>query len=112
MTDSLLSRPIGVAIPARGSNIRVVATGLLIVMAAVFLAARYFGMRQYGRIYGALYVPFGLSSALSPMAYGAVRDATGNYDAILTAAIGIFIVGGALLLTLGAYPRDTESTTA
>lgn len=77
-----------------------------------FLAARYFGMRQYGRIYGALYVPFGLSSALSPMAYGAVRDATGNYDAILTAAIGIFIVGGALLLTLGAYPRDTESTTA
>ena len=38
MTDSLLSRPIGVAIPARGSNIRVVATGLLIVMAAVFLA--------------------------------------------------------------------------
>ncbi len=32
----------GVAIPARGSNIRVVATGLLIVMAAVFLAARYF----------------------------------------------------------------------
>ena len=42
MTDSLLSRPIGVAIPARGSNIRVVATGLLIVMAAVFLAARYF----------------------------------------------------------------------
>jgi uncharacterized membrane-anchored protein YjiN (DUF445 family) len=42
MTDSLLSRPMGVAIPARGSNIRVVATGLLIVMAAVFLAARYF----------------------------------------------------------------------
>ena len=32
----------GVAIPAQGSNIRVVATGLLIVMAAVFLAARYF----------------------------------------------------------------------
>ena len=42
MTDRTLSRPIGVAIPARGSNIRVVATGLLIVMAFVFLGAKYF----------------------------------------------------------------------
>ena len=29
MTDRILPRPIGVAIPAKGSNIRVVATGLL-----------------------------------------------------------------------------------
>ncbi|AJA07831.1 hypothetical protein SKP52_04520 [Sphingopyxis fribergensis] len=42
MTDHMLSRPIGVAIPARGSNIRVVATGLLIVMAFVFLGAKYY----------------------------------------------------------------------
>ncbi|MEI4505405.1 DUF445 domain-containing protein [Sphingopyxis sp. CCNWLW253] len=42
MTDRTLSRPIGVAIPARGSNIRVVATGLLVVMAFVFIGAKYF----------------------------------------------------------------------
>ncbi|WP_447751614.1 DUF445 domain-containing protein [Sphingopyxis fribergensis] len=42
MTDRTLSRPIGVAIPARGSNIRVVATGLLVVMAFVFLGARFY----------------------------------------------------------------------
>ncbi len=42
MTDHMLARPIGVAIPARGSNIRVVATGLLVVMALVFLGAKYY----------------------------------------------------------------------
>jgi uncharacterized membrane-anchored protein YjiN (DUF445 family) len=42
MTDRTLSLPIGVAIPARASNIRVVATGLLVVMAFVFIGAKYF----------------------------------------------------------------------
>ncbi|HWT43338.1 MAG TPA: DUF445 family protein, partial [Sphingopyxis sp.] len=42
MTDRTLHRPIGVAIPAKGSNIRVVATGLLVVMAFVFIGAKYF----------------------------------------------------------------------
>ena len=42
MTDRMLARPIGVAIPARGSNIRVVATGMLVVMAIIFVGAKYF----------------------------------------------------------------------
>lgn len=42
MTDRTLSLPIGVAIPARASNIRFVATGLLVVMAFVFIGAKYF----------------------------------------------------------------------
>ena len=37
-----MSRAVGVAIPTGGLNIRVVATGLLVVMALVFLGARYF----------------------------------------------------------------------
>ena len=69
-----------------------------------FLAARYFGMAQYGRIYGWLYMPFGIGSAVSPILYGAVRDATGSYDAMLTAAMFLFAGGGALLLLLGRYP--------
>jgi len=69
-----------------------------------FLAARYFGMRHYGSIYGVLYMPFGIGSAISPILYGAVRDATGGYDAMLVAASLMFAVGGTLLLTLGRYP--------
>jgi MFS transporter, OFA family, oxalate/formate antiporter len=71
-----------------------------------FLAARYFGMAHFGRIYGMLYMPFGLFSAISPLIYGIVRDRTGSYDAMLTAAAMLFIAGGALLLTMGRYPGN------
>ncbi len=71
-----------------------------------FLAARYFGMAHFGRIYGMLYMPFGLFSAISPLIYGIVRDRTGSYDAMLTVAAGLFVTGGALLLSLGRYPDD------
>ncbi|MEO7773230.1 MAG: MFS transporter [Steroidobacteraceae bacterium] len=73
-----------------------------------FLAAKYFGMAQYGRIYGALYMPFGIGSAISPIIYGTVRDRTGSYDSMLVAAMVLFAVGGALLLPLGRYP-DSRS---
>jgi MFS transporter, OFA family, oxalate/formate antiporter len=69
-----------------------------------FLAARYFGMAHFGRIYGMLYLPFGLCSGISPVLYGAVRDKVGSYDPILSVAAVVFIIGGALLLGLGRYP--------
>ncbi len=69
-----------------------------------FLAARYFGMAQYGRIYGLLYMPFGIGSAVSPIIYGRVRDVSGSYDPMLFAALMLFAGGGALLLLLGRYP--------
>jgi MFS family permease len=70
-----------------------------------FLAGRYFGMAHYGTIYGLLYMPFGLGSAVSPALYGAVRDATGSYDAMLRVAMLLFAVGAVLPLTLGRYPE-------
>ena len=70
-----------------------------------FLTAKYFGLRHYGKIYGALYMPFGIGSAVSPILYGLVRDRTGNYDAMLTAAMAMFVLGGAMLLGLGRYPK-------
>lgn len=93
---------------------RIMAGGFLLGFAAgaesdviAFLAARYFGMAFYGRIYGALYMPFGIGSAISPILYGIVRDRTGSYDPMLMAAVLMFAGGGALLLTLGRYP-DAE----
>lgn len=78
-----------------------------------FLAARYFGMAHFGRIYGFLYMPFGLFSAISPLIYGIVRDRAGSYDPVLSVASFVFIGGGALLLLLGRYPdlqsRDEEA---
>jgi OFA family oxalate/formate antiporter-like MFS transporter len=73
-----------------------------------FLAGRYFGLAHYGKIYGMLYMPFGVGSAISPAIYGAVRDATGSYDAILVVASGLFLVGALLPLLLGRYPTAAD----
>jgi MFS family permease len=73
-----------------------------------YLAGRYFGMANYGRIYGSLYMVFGIASALSPLAYGRVRDLTGSYDPILFAAAALFVAGALLLLALGRYPGNAE----
>lgn len=69
-----------------------------------FFAARYFGMAHFGKIYGFLYMPFGIGSAVSPIFYGTVRDQTGSYDNMLIAASVMFVAGAALLLLLGRYP--------
>ncbi len=69
-----------------------------------YLASRYFGMAHYGKIYGMLYMPFGLASAVSPVLYGRVRDTTGSYDDMLYAAMFLFAAGALLLVTLGRYP--------
>lgn len=70
-----------------------------------YLASRYFGMAHYGKIYGMLYMPFGIASAISPVLYGRVRDVTGNYDNMLYAAMFLFAAGAVLLITLGRYPE-------
>ncbi|MEW4467795.1 MFS transporter [Parasphingorhabdus sp. JC815] len=79
-----------------------------------YLTGRYFGMANYGKIYGMLYMPFGFFNALSPIIYASVRDNTGSYDSILYVAIFAFVIGGGLLLFLGRYPEsfpETEATT-
>lgn len=69
-----------------------------------YLASRYFGMAHYGKVYGMLYMPFGIASAISPVLYGRVRDVTGSYDQMLYAAMFLFAAGAVLLITLGRYP--------
>lgn len=70
-----------------------------------FLAARYFGMAQFGRIYGVLYMPFATMTAVSPVLYGMVRDRAGSYDPMLSTAALMFVIGGGLLLLMGGYDR-------
>lgn len=77
-----------------------------------YLTGRYFGMAHYGKIYGMLYMPFGLMSAASPLVYAQVFDQTGTYDPILKIAIFVFVFGGGLLLLLGRYPKHLPEAQA
>lgn len=69
-----------------------------------YLAGRYFGMAHYGKIYGMLYMPFGIASAISPAVYGWVRDSYGTYAPMLHVALFLFVAGAVILLGLGRYP--------
>jgi MFS transporter, OFA family, oxalate/formate antiporter len=71
-----------------------------------FLTARYFGMLNYGRIYGAFYLFFGICSGISPKLYSRAVGNSGSYDPMLQAAIFCFLGGAALLLLLGRYPPE------
>lgn len=70
-----------------------------------FLSAKYFGLKHYGKIYGTLYMPFGLGSAISAPVYGAVFDNFGSYNPALWVAAVLFVAGGLLLLGIGPYPQ-------
>ena len=77
-----------------------------------YLTGRYFGMANYGKIYGMLYMPFGLLSAASPVIYAQVFDRTGSFDAILEVSIAAYILGGGLLFFLGKYPEKFPGANA
>jgi predicted MFS family arabinose efflux permease len=68
------------------------------------LTSRYGGMRNFGKIYGAMTSIVALGSGLGPMVAGMVFDLTGSYAWFLLAGV-IGCIGSALLiLLLPAYP--------
>jgi MFS family permease len=64
---------------------------------------RYFGMKDYGKIYGWLYAIFMAGTSLGPVLAGFSYDHYGNYS------IGVGILGGSLVsagflsMTLGSF---------
>ncbi|WP_426370095.1 MFS transporter [Pseudocolwellia sp. HL-MZ7] len=69
-----------------------------------YLASRYFGTRNYSKIYSYLWAAFAIGAAVAPSILGAVYDATGGYETAFVALGVIFIVGSLMLLPLGKYP--------
>jgi predicted MFS family arabinose efflux permease len=81
-----------------------------------FMVARYFGLKSYGGIYGALYGFFALGAGIGPVIFGQYFDRTGSYETILLySAVGL-VAGAALLLLMGKYrkfgPDRVEATAA
>jgi predicted MFS family arabinose efflux permease len=72
-----------------------------------YLVSRYFGIRNYGAIYGILYAFFALGAGFGPAVYGRVLDSTGSYDSALYYSMFAFVICSVALLALGRY-RDEE----
>lgn len=71
---------------------------------AAFLIARYFGMRDYGRLFGAHLGLITAGAATAPLLFGALFSMTDSYSGLLGFSFVCFVVGPLLLLTLGGYP--------
>jgi len=69
-----------------------------------YLTARYFGLANYGKLYGLQYAVFGFASGIAPFVFGKVFDRCGTYQPILYVAAVLFVLGASALLTLGRYP--------
>ena len=70
-----------------------------------YLVTRYFGMRAFGALYGALYSMWTLGSGTAPALTAAVRDATGSFTPVLWAYVGLFVIACVILARLGPYPN-------
>ncbi|MGF6275816.1 MFS family permease [Massilia sp. UYP11] len=72
---------------------------------AAFLMARYFGLKDYGRIFGLHQGLITVASAGAPLAFAAMFSATGGYGAMLTYCTASTLAGAAMLLLLGRGPQ-------
>ncbi|MEE1924567.1 MFS transporter [Pseudomonas sp. 148P] len=72
---------------------------------AAFLIARYFGLREYGRLFGVHQGLNTVASALAPLLFAFLLARTGSYTAMLVYSAACCVLGPLLLLTLGPVPR-------
>lgn len=69
-----------------------------------YLASRYFGLKNYSKIYSLLYAAFALGAAVAPGIFGYAYDTFGNYEMVFLISGGLFLLGSVMLLGLGKYP--------
>lgn len=100
--------PSGIMISMSALAIGLAAGAELDVIA--YMSSRYFGMKNYGKIYGAQFVFFAIGSGAAPAVFGWSQDVTGSYELILYSTAALFVVGSLLMLLMGPYPvfKDAE----
>lgn len=69
-----------------------------------FLAAKYFGLKHYGKLYGYLFLALMVGAGIAAPIAGTAYDWTGSYELALYSAAAICLAGALSLLSLGRYP--------
>ncbi len=73
--------------------------------ACAYLAARHFGMRNFGALFGMISGLILLANGIAPAGANYIYDITGSYDLALWIVAGLFSVSAVLFLSLGKYPE-------
>lgn len=74
-----------------------------------FLAAKHFGLRSFGALYGALVMALSLGTAFGPLAAGTVFDRFDSYAPFLVLAIVLMGVSATALFSLGPAPETAQT---
>jgi len=69
-----------------------------------YLTTRYFGLANFGVVFGTIVAFFGLGTGVGPSLGSAVFDATGSYQYAIMGIIPLYILATFLIVTLGRYP--------
>ncbi len=75
--------------------------------ACAYLAARHFGMRHFGALFGVITGLILLSNGVGPAGANLVFDMHGSYEPVIWVAAALFLCASALFSALGSYPEDT-----
>lgn len=89
------------------ASIACIAMGLSIgteLDCCAYLAARHFGTRHFGTLFGSINGMLLFGAGIAPLAANYVYDVTRSYDLVLTGLIPLFFITALLFLSLGRYP--------
>jgi predicted MFS family arabinose efflux permease len=96
-----------------GGQDRLVASGACLFLglaigaefdACAYLAARHFGLANFGALFGTINGLMLFGNGLAPFAANLVYDVTGSYSSVLWAQVPACLLAAALFLALGRYP--------
>lgn len=73
-----------------------------------YLAAKHFGLKNFGALYGALVMALSMGTAFGPLAAGSVFDHFDSYEPFLMLAIVLMAISAASLLSLGKPPEGLD----
>ena len=76
-----------------------------------YLTAQYAGMRNFGKIYGAISSLVAVGSGIGPVMAGWIYDTTGSYEPFLMGGAVALVFSALLMLSLPRYP-DWDSARA
>lgn len=74
-----------------------------------YLAAQYFGLKNFGALYGAMVMSLSLGTSFGPLSAGAVFDSYGNYTPFLALAMVLMASSALALISLGPSPSMTRA---
>lgn len=73
-----------------------------------YLAARYFGLKNFGALYGAMVMALSLGVAFGPLGAGAAYDYFGSYDEFLVLTAVLMGLSAVALFSLASTPAAEE----